>query len=90
MAPVIPTNSVARKYHWPHVLSASPTPMTPSPPNARTNARWEMQKALDYINEQRGRFFDPACLDAFMAQLDRISQIQFALGDQEKDLTANR
>jgi len=52
--------------------------------------RWEMQKALDYINEQRGRFFDPACLDAFMAQLDRISKIQYTLGDQEERLTASR
>jgi two-component system response regulator RpfG len=52
--------------------------------------RWKMQKALDYINEQRGRFFDPACLDAFMAQLDRISKIQFTLGDQDERLTASR
>jgi len=50
--------------------------------------RWEMQKALDYINEQRGRFFDPVCLDAFMTQLDRISQIQFALGDPDQDVAA--
>ena len=52
--------------------------------------RWEMQKAIDYINQQRGRFFDPACLDAFMAQLDRISQIQFTLSDQEECITASR
>lgn len=52
--------------------------------------RWEMQRALDYINQQRGRFFDPNCLDAFMVQLDRISKIQFTLGDQEKREVASR
>ncbi|VAW79643.1 Response regulator [hydrothermal vent metagenome] len=46
--------------------------------------RWKMQKALDYINQQRGRFFDPDCLDAFMAQLDHIGKIQLALGEQEE------
>lgn len=46
--------------------------------------RWKMQKALDYINQQRGRFFDPQCLDAFMSRLDSITRIQFTLGDDEQ------
>jgi two-component system, response regulator RpfG len=43
--------------------------------------RWPMQKAIDYLNEQRGKFFDPQCLDAFFAELDRVNRIQHMLGD---------
>lgn len=46
--------------------------------------RWKMDKALDYLNQQRGRYFDPACLDAFLAQLERVGKIQFMLGDQRE------
>jgi len=46
--------------------------------------RWEVNKTLDYLNQQRGKYFDPACLDAFVAQLDRVSKIQFMLGDQRE------
>lgn len=46
--------------------------------------RWEMNKALDYLDQQRGKYFDPACLDAFFAQLERVSKIQYMLGDQRK------
>jgi two-component system response regulator RpfG len=44
--------------------------------------RWDTSKALDYLNQQRGKYFDPACLDAFSAQLERVNKIQFLLGDQ--------
>jgi two-component system, response regulator RpfG len=46
--------------------------------------RWPLRKALDYINSQRGRFFDPQCLDAFQAQLERVTRIQYMLGDTPK------
>ena len=46
--------------------------------------KWSMEKTLDYLNAQRGRFFDPDCLDAFNSQLDRICKIQFMLGDKPK------
>ncbi len=46
--------------------------------------RWDTNKALDYLNQQRGRYFDPACLDAFIAQLERVGKIQFMLGDQRE------
>lgn len=42
---------------------------------------WPIQKAVDYLNEQRGKFFDPDCLDAFMAQLHPIIGIQETLLD---------
>jgi len=45
-------------------------------------AKWSTKKALDYLNQQRGKYFDPDCLDAFKSQLNRISNIQFMLGDK--------
>ncbi|MFQ5643066.1 MAG: HD domain-containing phosphohydrolase [Thiogranum sp.] len=46
--------------------------------------RWSMEKTLDYLNAQRGKYFDPDCLDAFNSQLDRVCKIQFTLGDKSK------
>jgi two-component system response regulator RpfG len=47
--------------------------------------RWSMEKALAYLNEQRGKFFDPDCLDAFNSQLDQICKTQFMLGDKSNN-----
>jgi two-component system response regulator RpfG len=51
---------------------------------------WPVQKAVDYLNQQRGKFFDPDCLDAFMAQLQKIIGVQQALVDVplEKRMTS--
>ena len=46
--------------------------------------RWSMEKTLAYLNQQRGKYFDPQCLDAFVAQLDRVGNIQFMLGDRKQ------
>jgi two-component system response regulator RpfG len=43
-----------------------------------------MDRAIAYLREQRGGYFDPQCLDAFTARLDRISAIRFSLGDRER------
>ncbi len=43
-----------------------------------------MEKALAYLHQQRGKYFDPQCLDAFVAQLDRVGKIQFMLGDRQE------
>ena len=51
---------------------------------------WSMEKALDYLGEQRGKFFDPDCLDAFISQLDRVGKIQFMLGDTARKVAASR
>jgi len=45
-------------------------------------SKWSLEKTIDFLNSQRGRIFDPLCLEAFLAQLDRVTQIQFMLGDQ--------
>ncbi|NHZ69652.1 MAG: HD domain-containing protein [Thermotogales bacterium] len=46
---------------------------------------WSMEKALEYLNAQRGKFFDPDCLDAFNSQLDQVCKIQFMLGDKARN-----
>ena len=51
--------------------------------------KWPIKKALDYLHQQRGKKFDPHCLDAFISQLDRISNIQFMLGDKADDVAVN-
>ncbi len=35
-------------------------------------AAWSVQRALDYLVRERGRHFDPECVDAFLAQLDLV------------------
>ena len=33
---------------------------------------WSIQEALNYLNAERGKHFDPICVEAFLAQLDKI------------------
>ncbi len=42
---------------------------------------WSIQESVDYLNQQRGKYFDPDCLDAFVARLDQIIGIQETLQD---------
>jgi len=42
---------------------------------------WSQQDALDYIQEQSGKHFDPQCVQAFLDRLDDIMQIQRDLSD---------
>ena len=51
--------------------------------------KWSMEKTLLYLNQQRGKCFDPDCLDAFMSQLDRVSNIQIMLGDKPVSAAVN-
>jgi len=51
--------------------------------------RWPMEKTLNYLNQQRGKYFDPDCLDAFISQLDRVRNIQFTLGDRPDTAAAS-
>jgi len=36
---------------------------------------WPLEKALELLREQRGRHFDPECVDAFLESLDEAEQI---------------
>lgn len=44
-----------------------------------------MEKTIEIMGEGRGRFFDPALYDLFMANLDRFVEIRDRLKDQEQD-----
>jgi len=50
--------------------------------------KWPLKQALDYIHNQRNKYFDPDCIDAFMSQLDRVTKIQYMLGDQPRNSTS--
>ena len=36
---------------------------------------WSLQRAIEYLQEQRGEHFDPACVDAFLADLTALIDI---------------
>ena len=42
---------------------------------------WSMQAALEHMESQRGKHFDPQCFDAFKAQIDSVMKIQNMLPD---------
>jgi len=37
---------------------------------------WSIQDALQYLTTEQGRHFDPVCVQAFMAQLDKVLQVR--------------
>ena len=37
---------------------------------------WSLERTLEYMQSQRGRHFDPECVDAFFARLDQIADIK--------------
>lgn len=51
--------------------------------------KWSTKKTLEYLHQQRGKYFDPGCLDAFLSQLDRVSNIQSMLGDKPDNVAVN-
>ncbi len=46
---------------------------------------WVREQAIEYIKDQRGQQFDPECVDAFLAQLDKIYTVQASLMDGSED-----
>jgi two-component system response regulator RpfG len=42
---------------------------------------WAMQQALDYLIAQKGKHFDPRCVDAFASRLDQVARVQEQYGD---------
>ena len=49
-------------------------------------AAWTLDKALEYLLDEKGKHFDPDCVDAFIAQLDRIISIQNQLRDPNEKI----
>jgi two-component system response regulator RpfG len=44
---------------------------------------WPMQAAVDYLNDKKGKQFDPQCVQAFLGQLDQVSRIHQKLKGQK-------
>jgi len=42
---------------------------------------WPTEEAIDHMKNQRGRHFDPRCVDAFLADRSRIQSILDEFGD---------
>jgi two-component system response regulator RpfG len=42
---------------------------------------WSIQDALQYMQAEQGRHFDPVCVQAFLAQFDKVLQIRQQLQD---------
>jgi two-component system response regulator RpfG len=42
---------------------------------------WPVSEGIDYLKTQRGRHFDPRCVDAFLADPNKIEGIIKELGD---------
>lgn len=40
---------------------------------------WPMEKAIEYISEERGKHFDPDCAEAFLSELQEVELIHNAL-----------
>lgn len=43
---------------------------------------WPLQESVDYIRKLRGQHFDPACVDAFLGQIDKVRDIHNSLRDE--------
>jgi two-component system, response regulator RpfG len=42
---------------------------------------WALQDALQYLIEQKGRHFDPRCVEAFLSQFDKVQRVRNELID---------
>ena len=42
---------------------------------------WPLDEGIDYLKDQRGKHFDPRCVDAFLADHNKMQAIVEELGD---------
>jgi len=42
---------------------------------------WTVDDGFEYLNAQKGKHFDPRCVEAFMSAEERIREIQTQLAD---------
>jgi response regulator RpfG family c-di-GMP phosphodiesterase len=47
---------------------------------------WSVDRTLGYLEAQRGRHFDPDCVDAFLANLDKVLEIHDDLSISHENL----
>src|ERR1700687_1340202 len=43
---------------------------------------WPLEDGIAYLMEQKGKHFDPRCVEAFVGAADRVAEIQKEFGDQ--------
>src|SRR6266550_3234518 len=43
---------------------------------------WPLEEGVEFLKAQRGRHFDPRCVDAFLADRDRVREIQGLYADR--------
>src|ERR1700687_2110995 len=43
---------------------------------------WSIEEGIAYLEAQKGRHFDPRCVEAFVGAADRVAEIQKEFGDQ--------
>ena len=41
---------------------------------------WPLERTLEHMRAERGRHFDPDCLDAFLDSLDAVVEVARAVG----------
>jgi len=42
---------------------------------------WSMEEGVDHLRSQRGKHFDPTCVDAFFADMAKVEEIRSAFSD---------
>ncbi|MEO6929249.1 MAG: two-component system response regulator, partial [Casimicrobiaceae bacterium] len=42
---------------------------------------WPIEEGIDYLKDQRGKHFDPRCIDAFLADRGKVEAILDEFGD---------
>ena len=50
--------------------------------DVRKKAAWTFQEALNYLQSQSGKHFDPVCVRAFELRIDAVAAIMRELGDK--------
>ena len=48
-------------------------------------AAWPLERARDYLTQQRGSHFDPACVDAFVTQWTEVLEIRERFQDEGRE-----
>jgi len=48
---------------------------------------WSIERTLEYMRQERGKHFDPECIDAFFNRLDQILSIRNQFSDETSHTT---
>ncbi|MEJ2609514.1 MAG: response regulator [Candidatus Thiodiazotropha sp.] len=54
--------------------------------NRPYKSNWTIENAIEYINQERGKHFDPDCTDAFFSGLNEVEAIHHALNSATQGL----